>query len=52
MKIFPLFFFPSAPVEGGGDGGPALLSIGQECEDWPVQRVMVDHFYLYDQYFG
>jgi hypothetical protein len=32
-----------APVEGeAGDSGPALLSLGQECEDWPVQRCTLE----------
>ena len=30
----------SAPVGGGSnDVGASLQSLGQECEDWPVQRV-------------
>ena len=36
--------FP-APVEGDDDSGPSLLSLGQECEDWPVQRV-INHYYM------
>ena len=36
-----------APVEGDDDTGPSLLSLGQECEDWPVQRVM-NHYYTND----
>ena len=31
----------SAPVDGGSDDvGASLQSLGQECEDWPVQRVI------------
>jgi len=31
-----------APVEGDDDTGPSLLSLGQECEDWPVQRCTLE----------
>ena len=28
-------------MEGDGETGPSLQSLGQECEDWPVQRVII-----------
>ena len=34
-------FENSAPLDGGSnDVGASLQTLGQECEDWPVQRVI------------